>query len=569
MVTELDLTVTNTWMNADTEQELFTQSSWSNPEDSLTQMDFIMTSRNLEMKHVKVLDSDWFKTAHRAVYAVLSVRPKMRYTVKNAANLRGWVPDESWHDAAAATLTDWKSWNKLAPLLVDTAKAHRKVESKEMSVTELELKSLLLREKKTGRYLERSELNWLCREIWRTRRALKREAPGPDQGECRDGESPQENAEQAFQLEINCKGRKSRIYSHKILSRLLVNLRRTGGVNPIRETTLGGAVEKHENRLCWWNVDLAKETGKCLEETETRERLTGSNHSRCFESIASRMFGKAGEVTVVDVLEHEIPGRLAVFGEGSESGGCNVLDQVQAYCWIVCYAKSLGLRLKSLPPLRYESVQTAFVPKTRADAGVFLLLKAAELSREWQRETVVVQLDVKKAFDHVDHRAAFKAMILQGVSLFSMALIAAIWSGSCMKACLGTVTSNKVQMSRGLPQGAPESPVIFTMIMKLVLRDLIKSWISRKLAWRLDDFALAAICYADDVVLIVVSVSAAETMVSEVIKKLKEVGLTNTLDEFPEDDGQKQHGGRIGCGVRGSFWSLWDRWCVWTGMQDM
>ena len=49
-----------------------------------------------------------------------------------------------------------------------------------------------------------------------------------------------------------------------------------------------------------------------------------------------------------------------------------------------------------------------------------------------------------------------------------------------MIACLGTVTSNKVQMSRGLPQGAPESPVIFTMIMELVLRDLIKSWISRK-----------------------------------------------------------------------------------------
>ena len=76
--------------------------------------------------------------------------------------------------------------------------------------------------------------------------------------------------------------------------------------------------------------------------------------------------------------------------------------------------------LKSLPPLKYESVQTAFVAKTHADAGLFLLLQAAEV--------VVVQLDVKKAFDRVDHRAAFKAMKLQGVSLFSMALIAAIWN---------------------------------------------------------------------------------------------------------------------------------------------
>ena len=89
MVTELDLTVTNTWMNADTEQELFTRSSWSNPYDSLTQMDFIMTSRKLEMKHVQVLDSDWFKTDHRVVLAVLSMKPKMRYTKKNGANLSG------------------------------------------------------------------------------------------------------------------------------------------------------------------------------------------------------------------------------------------------------------------------------------------------------------------------------------------------------------------------------------------------------------------------------------------------------------------------------------------------
>ena len=46
------------------------------------------------------------------------------------------------------------------------------------------------------------------------------------------------------------------------------------GVDPIRETTLGRAVEKHENGLSWWNADLAKETGKCLEEAEKRERIT-------------------------------------------------------------------------------------------------------------------------------------------------------------------------------------------------------------------------------------------------------------------------------------------------------
>ena len=114
---------------------------------------------------------------------------------------------------------------------------------------------------------------------------------------------------------------------------------------------------------------------------------------------------------------------------------------------------------------------------------------------------MVVQLDAKKAFDHVEHRAAFMAMRLQSLSPFSMALIAAIRSESCMKARLGTVLSNKAQMSRGLPQGSLECPVIFALIMKLVLRDLAKSWKPRNLAWSLDGFVLAAICCVDDVVL--------------------------------------------------------------------
>ena len=235
MVTELDLTVTNTWMNADTERQLFTRSSWSNPEDSLTQMDFIMTSRKLEMKHVQVLDSDWFKTDHRAVHAVLSVRPKMRYTMKNAANLRGWVPDESWHDVAAATLTGWKSWNK------GTFACGNREGSLEGGIqgdvrerNGAQNTSVEEEENRSVPRTIRIELA-LSRNLEKEKSIETREALGQDQGECRDGESPQENAEQAFQLEINCEGRKSRVCSHKILPRPLLNLRRTGGVNPIRE----------------------------------------------------------------------------------------------------------------------------------------------------------------------------------------------------------------------------------------------------------------------------------------------------------------------------------------------
>ena len=77
-------------------------------------------------------------------------------------NLRGWDPDESWLSVAAETLTDWENWNAMVHLLMETPMAHRKVETKEMSVTEIELKSLVLKKEENRTHLERTELNLLC-----------------------------------------------------------------------------------------------------------------------------------------------------------------------------------------------------------------------------------------------------------------------------------------------------------------------------------------------------------------------------------------------------------------------
>ena len=403
MVTELDLTVTNTWMNADTERELFTRSSWSSPEDSLTQMDFIMTSRKLEMKHVQVLDSDWFKTDHRAVYAVLSLRPKMRYTVKNAANLRGWVPDDSWHDAAAATLIDLTSWNKLAPLLVETAKAHRKMESKEMSMTELELKTLLLRKKNTGRYLERTDLKWLCREIWRKRRALKREKHLDKIKESAEmGRAPKKTQSKHFNWKSIAKDENL----ESVLTKYLTQLERRHWVELWKNMRIdcgGGMLISPKNLE---NVLKKLKNGKGSPDQITADVLKALP-PECLEQLARLLSLMCRNM---DFPEDWLCS-LTVMAPKVVDAKC--LTKFRPIAGLCAMRKVLGyVWLQSLPPLRYESVQTAFVPKTHADIGLFLLLKAAELSREWQKEIVVVQLDVKKVFDHVDHRAAFKAMKL-------------------------------------------------------------------------------------------------------------------------------------------------------------
>ena len=55
---------------------------------------------------------------------------------------------------------------------------------------------------------------------------------------------------------------------------------------------------------------------------------------------------------------------------------------------------------------------------------------------------------------------------------------------------------------RGLPQGAPESPLIFTLIVEMLMRRLEDRW--RGLGWgfRVDGKMFFSVAYADDIILI-------------------------------------------------------------------
>ena len=186
----------------------------------------------------------------------------------------------------------------MAPLLKETAKAHKRLEN-EISVTELELKSLLLKKKREGRHLERAELNWFCRAIWRKRRALKREKQLTKiKVSVKTEKASQGNTKHTFQLEFDCETRKSRNSFHKISSKTSAQFLWTKKVLPNPRDSLDRALEKHENGLCWWNTDVNEETGESTEQTAkmgkgppdqmTADVLTAL-HPECLEKLAGSL----------------------------------------------------------------------------------------------------------------------------------------------------------------------------------------------------------------------------------------------------------------------------------------
>ena len=63
-----------------------------------------------------------------------------------------------------------------------------------------------------------------------------------------------------------------------------------------------------------------------------------------------------------------------------------------------------------------NSFQTGFLRKTDASHGIFVLERASELAKEWKTPLFMAQLDLKKAFDHVQHSFATAALQHEGVS---------------------------------------------------------------------------------------------------------------------------------------------------------
>jgi hypothetical protein len=206
--------------------------------------------------------------------------------------------------------------------------------------------------------------------------------------------------------------------------------------------------------------------------------------------------------------------------------GVTSLSGFRPIAGLVTMRKLLGyLWLNSLPQIVFFSIQTAFVPGSHADTGPFLLNRSAELAREWRFPLAIAQVDIHKAFDHVRHEACFEAMKRKNFSPYTIALIAAIWSATTVIVSLGHCSSDVIGMNRGLPQGAPESSMIFTLLIDMVITNVSEKWRRNGWGFSVDDFHVSAIAYADDIVLVAHSPEHLQFMVADIVHELQAIGL--------------------------------------------
>ena len=206
--------------------------------------------------------------------------------------------------------------------------------------------------------------------------------------------------------------------------------------------------------------------------------------------------------------------------------GASSLAKFRAIACLPVARKLLGyLFLQLLPTLRFSSFQCGFVSGANAANGVYVVKRAAELSKEWNVPLYVAQLDLKKVFDRILHSAVLDALRLQGASVQCLAVVAALLKNSTSKISLGHVSTVSIRLNRGLPQGAPESPLIFVIVIDMVLNKLLRTWKARGSGWSFSGLSVSAVCYADDIMLPSTSNKDLQLMISEVIQTFSTVGL--------------------------------------------
>ena len=144
-------------------------------------------------------------------------------------------------------------------------------------------------------------------------------------------------------------------------------------------------------------------------------------------------------------------------------------------------------------------------------------------SLEFQFPLWLVSIDLKKAFDRVDHIALFIALENQGLDSQYINLLRSLYLKQ-----EGSVNGIRFKIKRGVRQGDVLSPLLFNAVLEFAMQ----KWKAQLL---LDEsFALHSnaeygrltnIRYADDIILFAKSLDEAQRMIESVVRVFAECGL--------------------------------------------
>jgi hypothetical protein len=173
-------------------------------------------------------------------------------------------------------------------------------------------------------------------------------------------------------------------------------------------------------------------------------------------------------------------------------------------CDVKLFTKTLALRLnKVLPEIIHES-QAAYVPGRNITENLRTMRITRDITREGKHDTLVISLDVKKAYDSLDHEYLWWALHKYGFSDNFINIIKMLYNNNKAKILINGYKTEDFDIKRGVKQGDALSCGLFIIAMDPLIRSINdnKRIIAPTLFAKKKIKAPKCLAYADDVTIL-------------------------------------------------------------------
>ena len=186
------------------------------------------------------------------------------------------------------------------------------------------------------------------------------------------------------------------------------------------------------------------------------------------------------------------------------------------------FTKILTNRISKLMDENQPPEQAGFRAKFSTIDHIHTISQIIEKTQEFQLQIYMAFIDFRKAFDSVEHAKIIDALEKINVHPKYIRLIREIYKNS--KAKVRTEIEGEIfEIKRGVRQGDPISPKLFTCLLEIIFRKL--NWNQKSVGLNINGRRLSNLRFADDIVLFARTAIELQDMMAELNKRSKEVGL--------------------------------------------